>query len=347
MDKYVIDTVNEDNLTAIGKARQDIEDILFSLDYNKRNILIKSSSNYLELFRNIKSVYTQLEDIISEIPNGSEIIIQYPWDSMSYKYAKYLRKYKKKKNLNFTVIIHDLNSLRSTKVLGRLYFKYYVDEIKVLDSFDYIICHNKKMKYYLEKDIDSEKIIPLGIFDYLLDYKNESNNSDYKKVIIAGNLDKNKSSYLYKLDELKNDNYYFTLFGINYTGLKNNFLQYQGAIDSNELPKRLNTGFGLVWDGSSLESCEGEFGVYLKWNNPHKFSLYMASGIPVFIWKKSALASFVIKNNLGFAINSLNEIENILKNLTTEEYGILLKNVSNIQDKVINGEFLKNALDNR
>ena len=54
--------------------------------------------------------------------------------------------------------------------------------------------------------------------------------------------------------------------------------------------------FGLVWDGISVETCAGVYGEYLKVNNPHKTSLYLASGIPVIIWKEAAWLSLLNAN---------------------------------------------------
>ena len=148
---------------------------------------------------------------------------------------------------------------------------------------------------------------------------------------------------MFNVSTLSN-NTHFSLFGVNYTGLNNEFLQYKGSVDPDELPKILKTGFGLVWDGSSLFSCDGNSGEYLKWNNPHKFSLYMASGIPVFVWVESALASFVIDHNLGFTINSLNEIEDILKNLTIEEYETLLNTKIELYKEIMTGDYVDSYL---
>ena len=70
----------------------------------------------------------------------------------------------------------------------------------------------------------------------------------------------------------------------------------------------------------------------------------MAAGIPVFVWKDSALADFVKENNVGFTINSLNEINFIIQNITELEYLELKENTLEIQRKVLNGKYLDTAL---
>ena len=347
MCKYIIDVVNKDDLTANGKARYDVDNILLSLGYEKKNIHLEEIEGYGDLIKHVNIIYNELKGIVDEIPNDSDVIIQYPWPAMSYKYASYLKKAKIKKNLTLTIVLHDINSLRPQGIFNKLYYKYYVKQFKFFDVFDYIICHTDEMKKYLEDHLGKGKIIKLGIFDYLLDFKNTADDSDYKSVVIAGNLDKNKSGYIYDLNKLHNNNYHFELFGINYSGVKDNFIHYNGSFKSEELPKNIKSGFGLVWDGTSLDSCNGSWGDYLKWNSPHKFSLYMSCGIPVIVWEKSALSNFVVENSLGFVISSLDEIEEKINDIDEEKYNILLKNVSVVQDKVINGEFLKSSLNER
>ena len=70
----------------------------------------------------------------------------------------------------------------------------------------------------------------------------------------------------------------------------------------------------------------------------------MAAGIPVFVWKDSALADFVKENKVGFTIDSLNEINSILQKLTEREYLELKENTLRVQRKVLNGEYLDSAL---
>lgn len=347
MYKYIIDIVNKDDLTANGKARYDVDNILLSLGYEKMNIRLERMDSSLDLIKHVNIIYNELKRIIDKIPDGSDVVIQYPWPIMSYKYASYLKKAKIKKNLTLTILLHDINSLRPQSIMNKLYYRYYVKQFKFFDVFDHIICHTDEMKKYLENHIGKGKIIRLGIFDYLLDFKNTADDSDYKSVVIAGNLDKNKSEYIYNLNELSNDNYHFELFGINYDGIKNDFIRYNGSFKSEELPKNIKTGFGLVWDGTSLKSCNGSWGNYLKWNSPHKFSLYMSCGIPVIIWEKAALSNFVVENDLGFVVSSLDEIEEKINDIDKDEYNLFLKNVSIVQDKVINGEFLKSSLNER
>ena len=104
-------------------------------------------------------------------------------------------------------------------------------------------------------------------------------------------------------------------------------------------------GFGLVWDGDSSDTCSGMYGEYLKINNPHKASLYLASNFPIIVWRQSALADFVIRNNCGIIIDSLYEIAGILESMNEEKYQQLLDNCKKIGEKIRQGNYLKKALE--
>ncbi len=73
-------------------------------------------------------------------------------------------------------------------------------------------------------------------------------------------------------------------------------------------------------------------------------SLYIASGLPVIVWDESAEADFVIKNRIGFTINTLSEIPAIMDGLSESEYSEMLDRVNKVRKKVTKGYFLRQAL---
>lgn len=66
-----------------------------------------------------------------------------------------------------------------------------------------------------------------------------------------------------------------------------------------------------MWDGDGINGCSGNTGEYLRYNNPHKLSLYMVSGLPVVIWSKAAEAEFVINNNVGVVVDDINDFNDV------------------------------------
>lgn len=82
----------------------------------------------------------------------------------------------------------------------------------------------------------------------------------------------------------------------------------------------------------------------LKINNPHKTSLYLASGMPVIIWDKAALAEFVQRNCCGITIKSIGEIDEKLKVMSEEEYQTIKANAENIGKRLRSGYYTISAL---
>ena len=119
---------------------------------------------------------------------------------------------------------------------------------------------------------------------------------------------------------------------------------YKGVFDPNSPDLPENYHFGLIWDGKSLDTCDGDTGDYTKFNNPHKLSLYLAIGLPVIVWKEAAIAKFVEENKVGVAISSLQELNNLDKVISPDLYQNYLNNITDISAKVRNGYFLSSAL---
>ena len=56
------------------------------------------------------------------------------------------------------------------------------------------------------------------------------------------------------------------------------------------------------------------------------------------------MPNYIVDNKLGFAVNNLNELGDIVKNTSDKEYSEICKNVKAISKKFINGDFLTEAL---
>ena len=91
----------------------------------------------------------------------------------------------------------------------------------------------------------------------------------------------------------------------------------------------------IVWHGN-----------YMRYNNPHKASLYLSTGQPVIIWKKAALAEFVIKNKVGIAVDSLENLDEILDKITAEQYQLMKNNTIKLASSLRSGQFIKQAVKN-
>lgn len=340
---YFIAEKKKNNSTAQNKAPSDIEEICEEMGFRKLMFCAKNDENGIKRIINIIECIIDWMIAFSALKKGDSLIYQYPMTCMpiSIRMVELL----KKRKVKLIALIHDLNSIRyKDGVFSERKLEFYRKCDFMLDRFDYVICHNDAMKKAMLTGgmFKREKsIIVLDIFDYLCKGEGNEKNCSYDKTVtVAGNLSRVKSGYLYKINELN-----INLFGINYdAGSVNNKIKYMGAFDADELPQHLCGSFGLVWDGDETDTCSGTHGEYLKYNNPHKLSLYIASYMPVIIWEKAACADFVKKNKIGICVKSLKDIRAELDTITDENYAEMKKNVHAIGVKLRKGYYTKRAI---
>ena len=309
-----------------SKARLDTEKIMVEAGYEP--FFLNNYSNVVTLTK---------DDVI---------VLQFPllWHSLK---KQILTRFLKNRKFKAYLLIHDIESLRNRKIKTFKEFKhsiiYFLQNKTVLEKVDGIIAHNDKMKAELVRlGIPEDKVVSLEIFDYAIPHYEERTIYEKNTVIVAGNFDIRKTKYARQLPE----NPKFFIYGINFEekNLPLN-VHYKGAFLPDELPHHLQGGFGLVWDGDSPHTCSGMYGEYLKMNNPHKVSLYLASGFPIIVWSQSALADFVRQNKCGILVDSLFEIAKSLESLSENDYQEMIKNSKRIGKKIRNGIFLKTALE--
>lgn len=317
------------NYNAWGKARSDVSAILrtntryipISYDFSSSSKL-KNIQSFLSFFNNCK-----------KLKSGDYLIVQnhFMFFKASYPFLQRI----KKRGINIVFIIHDLNGLRmNSKRLNRF-------EMRLLDS-SIVVAHTESMKEYIYRFSTPKACYLINIFPYLINEKKIFANKtvDY---CFAGNL--SKSQFLQKLPDCLLSR--FSLFGKTDSSLIAINNHYYGAYEADEIPFKLNGKYGIIWDGNSLDGCKGisPNGIdanYLRYNSPHKFALYISSGIPVICWKESAIAEFVIKNNLGKVIGSLADLSTIDLN---ENYDNLKKSVEAFRELITTGDNLRTILE--
>lgn len=339
MKKYQIEEITRNLNHAGSKATADVAKIATKLGFKQISIRMDDVEPGLKnkIIRQ-KTFFIDWNNAYKKIEPNSVVLIQNPFHYPQLIRNKILFNLKKKKNTKFICVVHDVEQLRGN------YSRYYNKEFKtMLEISDVLIVHNVSMKkFFTDLNYSSRKIVCLDIFDYLISNYTYKEPHFEKRVTIAGNLDVKKAKYLSQLNKI---NCNFDLYGPNFSLEKYKNIKYHGIIPSEKLPNFLNSGFGLVWDGESIDRCSGSFGNYLKYNNPHKLSLYLASGLPVFIWDMAAEADFVYKNNVGVPISSLQDIADLLSNFSVDRYAQLSSNVKEISSNLIKGKYMNLALN--
>ena len=313
--------------TAGVKAKEDVQEFLLQDGFK----LFKMPSHGAK-----KLLYTILKLPLraKKIDNGV-MVIQFPDGRLTIR-KLVLNALKKNSRLKIVYFIHDIESLRLLNS-AECSSEEKETEIALLKQANGIISHNEKMARWLQNNGITCPIVNLKIFDYLSPFVPQPNHHLNKRIAFAGNLA--KSSFLEKLNL---HNYIIDAFGPNPSKEYSSCVNYKGVFAPSKLPNHLNQDFGLIWDGSVTDQCNGIYGNYLKYNDPHKASLYLSSGLPVIIWKQAALASFIEKNNLGIAINDLTEIDTL--NIDQKHYDIMRQNVINIAHRLHDGFYTTNAI---
>lgn len=337
--------LHEKNLKNAGsKARNDVEAIVKSQGYKA---LILSVDNWYEMGTLKAQLYKSkvFGEVLDQLKQGDELLIQLPIINHSFFTTHHVKK-AQKKGIKVHFIIHDLDALRfmngqAVPLKHRIRMK--IQESGLLGAADGIIAHNPIMKSVLvDKGIDAEKIVSLGIFDYLIpNFQEKTGLTKDQPIIVAGNLAQEKAGYLYTLSKAPA----YNLYGVGFDesrALENE--TYFGSFLPDELPAVLEGGFGLVWDGDSAETCSGVFGEYLRYNNSHKASLYLASGFPLIVWKQSALSHFVLEKDCGIAVESLHDLKETIDNLSETDYQGLVDNAKRVGQEIRDGHYLKTAL---
>jgi hypothetical protein len=319
--------------SASTKAVNDCTTLFSKFGYKNYNLLIAENTRvlfrYLTIAKKLWTFYNQLQ-------NGSLVAIQYP---MLNNVFPYFIKVARLKRVKFFCIIHDIESLRA----GGQNKKLVKREIENLNYYNCLIVHNETMLKWLITQGITTAMIPLHVFDYLLKIEDEKSNNHLlaHSIVFAGNLE--KSNFLYSLREIRTWN--FNIYGPNFREKENTSLNvvWRGQYSPDKIVYNLEGNFGLIWDGDRIDRCDSALGNYLKYNNPHKFSLYLAAGLPVIAPRNSAIGKIITDLQIGILIDDLRDLDNLQVN--EHYYKMLQKNCNEIRNKLISGQFFREAVE--
>ena len=357
---------NQDTRNALSKAREDVLRILkrkgaavlevppFSGDRYHAGKLRKLYFHY--------AVYRSWRNVARSIAPGDVLVLQYPVFNHSLLFDRVIRAMQKRR-IRVIGIVHDLDAVRKgadTAVSAAQRKRHALEELRALRQMDAIIVHNERMRQFLHDTfgIPRGQMTSLEIFDYLekegRGRKEEQGderedrggsfpvqgNGD-PRCVIAGNLDPQKAGYVYHLPASPR----FELYGIHYRDMKQSNVRFHGAFETDEILSSIEGEYGLVWDGDSPDTCSGSYGQYLKYNNPHKTSLYLAAGLPVIVWDQAAIAEFVLENQCGFCVSSLSQLQEKTRMISHEQYAEMKRNAIRIGQRLRDGYYTGRAVD--
>lgn len=348
---YIVDQSASTSRDAGPKARRDVNRILTNHGYRKLELQCSQDPSIGAILHDFISMAIQLRRHARSTRSGDLFVVQYPFRCSSVVATSLMRSALRRRGARSVVLVHDMFSLYGGQGI-QSFGASLRDDVKLLSCFDAVVVHNGRMKEFLvDHGLNGNTIIELDFFDYLVDESlpgldsSASFDAMDKRIVIAGNLSPVKAGYLSHLSELESDMFGFDLYGVGYEGEQTEFCRYMGSFDPDTPPLLQGIGFGLVWDGDSLDGCEGVYGEYLRFNNPHKLSLYLACGLPVIVWKEAAVCEMVEELGVGLSVSSLRELSAVMGGLSDSEYRAMAVRAAQIGRALRAGSYTADALE--
>lgn len=315
------------------KAKTDVEAILQSMGY--RNIGLRQRRVRSAVGAYFITLASVLKGVMS-LKKGDILLVQYPLK----KYYDFVVSRAKARGAKVITLIHDLGSFRRKKLTVEW-------EVERLNRTSAIVIHTPAMRRWLVDNGVTVPIIEAGLWDYLSDSvpAEHEGPDDRYRLMFAGNASPVHNDWIYQLGAAA-PSLDLVIYGggIDESKLTPN-IHPMGYVDSDTLIATAQGDFGVVWYGSSLDEGAGALGEYLKYNAPHKTSLYLRSGLPVIIWNQAALAGIVKEYNVGICVSSLRDVPEVLSRLTPRDYAVMKANAEALASKLAKGFFIIDAVD--
>lgn len=329
MHRLVYITRNYKNINqGGGKARVDVEDILSEIgavnlgyprSYNKNKVVdyLFTLGGVLKMLRSLRK--------------GDILVLQYPVK----KYYRLICRTARSKGVKTITLIHDLGSFRRKKLTVE-------EEIEKLSLTDFIIAANKNTISWLKANGCKVPMTEQTVWDYLSDAVPSAEEQPPMSCMFVGNLKPSYNGFLYDLPSAVTVHLYGAGAPEN---LPANIINH-GLTDPYRIISEGEGRYGLIWYGTAaVYSSEGYIGDYIKLCNPHKLALYIRSRKPVIIWKEAAGASFVNEKGIGITVDSLENLESVLKGISEQEYHQMLENIDRLIPEIATGFYIRRAIE--
>ena len=317
-----------------NKAKQDIDEICRREGFTNLTRHNFGNSGIGRFMTKLISVTS----ILWNMRRGDTLFLQYPMKKFYYMACSLARM----KGGRVVTVIHDLGAFRRHKLTPE-------GENRRLSKTDFLIVHNPTMRDYLIEHGFKGGIHCLQIFDYLSPSTPHPSPLTHHPspwhIVYAGNLARWRNEFLYQLEPVM-QGWEMDLYGKGFDDSSNPVagLHYHGFIASDDFIAQADADFGLVWDGDSLNECTGDWGEYLRINDPHKTSFYLRAGIPVIVWSQAAMAPFIREQQVGIVVDGLQQIGERLAALSADDYRLMRQNAQAMSNRLNDGYYIKQGM---
>lgn len=272
----------------------------------------------------------RFDGMVASVSNNDIVIYQAPsWNTIEFDHAfvDHLKRYSK---LKLIIFIHDVPPLMFAK--NRYLLPTFID---FYQKADLLIVPSEQMYHFLrENGLAEKKYVVQHMWDHPLDANMLYDTTEIKRLNFAG--DPTKFTFV---QDWQHDTPLHLFASKKPTATDLNLI-YEGWLNDAELCIKLskNGGFGLVWnDGGYTQEYTSKYISY-------KLGSYLAAGLPVIIPCGISNEELIIKNKLGFAVDSITEALEKLERLTQEEYLQYKNAVKEFAPLLQQGYFTKQAL---
>lgn len=277
----------------------------------------------------------RLDGILASVSLKDIVIIQSPtWNDFMFD-ERLMRLLNAYGGLKKIVFIHDVVPLmdESWNTLLERYIDFY-------NQADLIIAPSQAMVDYLRSEgMRTENIVIQKMWDYIVSV-DETIKPPFRNVInFAGNPNVDPKFAFAKQWNFDDIQLAVTVESSDWMEGRN--IVPLGWFNNDNLlvnTLRKNGGFGLIWSENSYW-CK-----YMKKNACYKLSSYLAAGIPIIAPSGIAEQDTIVRRNLGFVVDSLDEAVDCIRHMSAEEYRKITNCVEEFSYLLRNGYFTKKAL---
>ncbi len=312
-----------------GKARLDVEDILNSLGaVNLGRCRSFYRNKVVDYVLNLCGIMA----FMMRVRRGDTVVVQYPLK----KYYRLVCRWAHMRNARVVSLVHDLGSFRRKRISVH-------DEIKKLSLSDVLIAANENTIAWLRGNGFCKPLVTQVAWDFLSPVLPGDVDSDRLSVAFIGSLSPSRNGFLYHLPKGLRVHLYGG--GAESETVLPDGITIHGFADPEALIAGAKGRYGLIWYGSSTTEHLGYIGEYFRYCNPHKFALYIRAGMPVIIWKGNGEADFVEKEGIGITVDTVENLDVVLDNISDEQYKTMCGNVKRVAARMAEGAFLRDAID--
>lgn len=332
MKKWIIKMNSGFSFDATAKAKNDVAKIGVDHGYETINVF-----RYIDSGESDEAQIARIDGITAGVNPGDIVVIQYPM-LISYRFETFFIDQMNKRGIKPIIFVHDVDSWRFNWVKDGF------DEMAYFNKAAVLIVHGKPMADRMRAEGVTAPMVDHLLLDYLDDEhqwdKYEIPAEDFdRQLVMAGNL--LKSQFLVDWD-LETP---ISTFGVTDDELADKLranpqVTYGGGLFQWDLVETMPRAFGLAWD----HNLEGRpYADYTHYNHPHKVSLYLSHGMPVIISKQSAIAPLIEANHLGFTIDDIHEVDQIVNDTPDEVIEDILEHTARVGRMMRDGWFTANA----